>query len=99
MARWSKCVVEVVYYDHTPADVSEGCEVKIDEHEIVVTYTDADGSVHYRGKNDGSGHFELRSYDPKRPGHATLHRFKDGLILEGYWEEDGYKGFWRIYLR
>lgn len=98
MEMWSKCDVEVVYYDRTPADVWRGGQVRIEEREIVVTYTDADGPVDYRGKNDGSGHFELRSYNPNRPGRGTLHRFKDGLILEGYWEEDG-AGFWRIHLR
>ena len=31
-------------------------------------------------------------------GRATLHRFADGLILEGSWFEEGERGMWRIHL-
>ena len=85
------------YFDESPAHEDEECLVRIGENSIEVSYDDEDGNAIYRGNNDGSGHFELTF--PERAGQATLHIFKNGKFLEGYWVEAGYKGFWRIELR
>ena len=70
-------------------------ELRLDEREIVLSYMDEDGHrVEYRGKNTRDGHFELRC--PERGGHASLHGFQGGKILEGYWHEGGYRGMWRV---
>jgi hypothetical protein len=61
-----------------------------------VNYRDHDGPAEYRGKDLGVGHFELHCAD--RQGHATLHRAPNSRILEGYWQEGGYRGFSRIEL-
>jgi hypothetical protein len=95
MSVWNKSRMQTVYYDNDPSEEDE-CDVKIDSKEIVVSYRDDSGFVNYRGKNDGTGHFELLA--PERNGRATLHMFKDSSILEGFWEQEGYRGFWRIYL-
>jgi hypothetical protein len=97
MEIWEECRMEVVYCDDTPPEYYPRCEVRFDEAGgIVVTYRDQDGPVEYRGKDLGVGHFELRSAD--RQGHATLHRSPNSRILEGYWQEGGYRGFSRIEL-
>lgn len=97
MTAWNNCQVDVVYYDERPAILrEEGYEVRIDENEILVAYQDDDGWVEYRGKNSGDGHFLLEA--PERQGRASLHRFPEIEILEGYWQEQGYQGMWRIRL-
>ncbi len=97
MTVWNNCLVDVVYYDERPALLREpGYEVKIDDTGILVGYQDDAGWVEYRGKNNGDGHFVLEA--PERKGKATLHRFPDSNILEGYWQEQGYQGMWRITL-
>ena len=99
MGIWSRSIVQVLYYDNTPAEIWEGCEVKIDDKEIVVEYSDAYGPVSYKGKNEGTGHFKLESQKSERRGEATLHGFIGAMRLVGYWKEGGYEGLWRIVLR
>jgi hypothetical protein len=86
-----------VFFDDTPAYENIRCIVRIEENIIEVSYDNDDVNVIYKGKNDGCGHFELTC--PEKDGHATLHMFKNGYFLDGYWVEGGYKGFWRIELR
>lgn len=80
------------------AMASQLCEVRLgDSGEIEVTYqTESDGIVSYEGMEQDEGHYQLESTSPD--GHATLHRFSGGLILEGYWEAGGERGMWRITL-
>lgn len=76
---------------------SHPCEVRImDDGEIVVSYETDSDFVLYKGEEQGAGHYLLECEEPQ--GRASLHRFPDSLILEGYWEEDGLKGMWRIEL-
>ena len=95
MPVWSDCKADIIYYDEE-ADIDEPCEVRIDKDEIIVSYDDEDGPVVYKGKNNGNGHFNLKA--PEINGQASLHRFKDGEILEGFWIEGSNKGMWRIRL-
>ncbi len=88
--------MDTVYYDNSYADMNLDCEVRIGINNIVVSYEDAQGTVTYRGKEIGRGHYHLKC--PARSGNANLHMFPDGKILDGYWSEDEYEGFWRIYL-
>jgi len=98
MAVWNNSVMECIYYDADAADLDLHCQVRIDDDEIVVTYEEDDGGYPlYRGQNDGTGHFVLQC--PANHGRATLHRFPNGQILEGFWDEEGYRGFWRIRLQ
>jgi hypothetical protein len=62
----------------------------------VVSYEDDRGVVNYKGEGKGPGHFALESLE--RNGKATLHMFEGSTILEGFWIEEGWKGFWRITL-
>lgn len=95
---WSKSRMDIAFYDHTPAWEGESCEVRISESEVVITYEEADGEiVEYRGKNDPSGHARLRC--PEWKGETSMHRSPGSKVLEGFWIEDGEKGFWRIQLK
>ncbi|MCB9629761.1 MAG: hypothetical protein H6725_20515 [Sandaracinaceae bacterium] len=82
----------VTLYESAHEADREACAVRFDGDVIVVSYQD----VVYRGKAIGEGHWRLRSVDPR--GEATLHRIAEGLFLEGYWQEDGLQGMWRIEL-
>lgn len=84
-----------LYYDADAADENYPCVVKISDTDIVVEYQDQ-GIVQYRGKSDGSGHFELRADAVN--GRGTLHMFPGAARLEGSWIEDGARGMWRIEL-
>ncbi len=87
--------MDTVFYDHTPAYENEDCDIRIHEKDISVSYNDH-GMVIYRGKDEGHGHFILEC--PERNGKASLHQIQHCKFLEGFWIEDGKKGFWRITL-
>ena len=88
-------LMDTVFYDKTPAFEEEKCEIRITGNEIVIYYRD-DGVVIYKGKDEGHGHFVLEC--PERQGEATLHQIPKSKFLEGFWKEEGRKGFWRIAL-
>jgi hypothetical protein len=84
------------YFGDDEADHGYPCEVRIDNTRIVVSYA-ADGlKFVYEGEERGEGHFELRC--AAENGRATLHRFADELVLEGWWVEGRNTGMWRIHL-
>jgi len=89
-------LMDTLFYDERPAYENEECEIRIDDKEIVVSYQDDNGFVIYKGKEDGHGHYVLKC--PEKHGEASLHMFPKGKVLDGYWKEDGYRGFWRIHL-
>lgn len=98
MPVWKNSKMDTVWWGkHEP---SEGypCEVKIEGDRIEVWYRIDEEPVCYAGKERAPGHFELRITSPEVEGQATLHRFPDGMILEGYFVEDGDRGFWRVTL-
>lgn len=88
--------MDTIYYDETAADEREECEVRFDNENIVVSYCDPEGPVIYTGTDHGHGHFVLEC--PERHAKATLHQIENSRFLEGYWIEDGARGFWRIML-
>lgn len=95
MEIYNRCSVNILYFDDEPACDDE-CIVRVSEGTIEVAYDDDEGPVCYRGRNAGDGHFQLAA--PERDGKATLHQLPGAQILEGYWEEGGNRGMWRIFL-
>ena len=91
--------MDVIYYDAEPASFGTTCQVRLDEHEILIDYI-PDGEterVLYKGEEKGKGHYHLHGHGFK--GDASLHCFDDSKKLEGCWIEDGVKGMWVIELR
>ncbi len=86
--------MDTVYFDDSVAEEGFPCEVRLGDGEIVVSYEGDDGFINYTGKEIGEGHFQLSC--ASNGGSASLHCFKGSKILEGFWIEDGVKGFWRI---
>ena len=86
MQTWKNCTADVLYYDETAATIkNEGYVyiVRLSDESIEVAYEDDEGTVCYRGKNKGDGHFDLTA--PERNGRASLHCFPNSHFLEGYW--------------
>ncbi len=97
MEIYKNCATTILYFDGDPAAEDHGYLVRISEGSVEIAYDDDEGPVCYRGKNPGNGHYLLEA--PERRGRATLHRMPGSKIMEGYWEEDGYRGMWRILLK
>ena len=95
MSHYKNAVSWNYYFDSAAAE-SASCEVRITDDQIVVSYETDEGHTVYAGSENTAGHYILESESPA--GRATLHRLPDSLILEGYWEEGGSKGMWRIQL-
>lgn len=76
---------------------NHACEVRISGGTIAVSYIGEEiGVVVYEGTEVEPGHFRLTA--PSVEGRATLHRFRDDNVLEGWWHEGGDEGMWRITL-
>jgi hypothetical protein len=83
---------------YRPVGLSPGlpCKVRLGDDVIMVEYEDYDGTVAYRGRADGPGHYTL--FCPEKSGRATLHISPEKAVFEGYWNESGERGMWRIKL-
>lgn len=88
--------MDTIFYDETHALEGEDCEIIINGDEIVVSYDYEDGVTIYKGKDEGHGHFVLEC--PEKQGKTTLHQILNSKFLDGFWIEEGYRGFWRITL-
>lgn len=95
MTIWHDCKMSTLYYSADEAGDSP-CAVRLEPGYILVEYEDAGRSYHYTGIEKGEGHYQLHCAD--NHGEATLHRFADSTILEGFWRESGEHGMWRIKL-
>lgn len=97
MSNWKQALMDTAYYGEDSAAVNEECEVLLEDGKLSVRYEDEDGWVTYSGKENGEGHFDL--FCPERDGRASLHCFPASALLEGFWREEGARGFWRISLK
>jgi hypothetical protein len=97
MTIWKNCTCDIYYADNAPELNDPGYEVRIDGDELVLSYEGETGWVNYRGHDAGGGHYLLSA--PEVKGRGVLHRSQEVEILEGYWEESGCRGMWRVHLR
>src|SRR5262245_17892701 len=74
------------------------CEVRIGNGSISVSYEDGGIIVVYEGPEIEPGHFKLTANGNGVSGRATLHRFTDADVLDGWWLENGNEGMWRLIL-
>lgn len=95
MPIWKNAKMDVVYYNASEADEFV-CDVRIGTSDLVVEYVYQGKKYVYSGQQIGHGHYNLTCQ--KNGGSASLHRFPNGKKLEGYWQETGWHGFWRIHL-
>ncbi len=96
MQVWRNAKMDLVFYDRRTPIVRRTCEVRLSPGIVTVLCRFIDRLVALNGLRDGQGHYRLASAD--RSIDATLHRFKEGRIMEGSWRRKGERGFWRITL-
>lgn len=95
MTIWHDCKMSTLYYSADEAGDSR-CAVRLEPGYILVEYEDEGRFYHYTGNEKGEGHYQLHCAENN--GKATLHRFAESTILEGFWRESGVHGMWRIEL-
>ncbi len=92
---YRKAICHTLYTGERAAD-RYPCEIQLRPGRISVRYKISGEQTVYQGRDKGEGHYVLESDEPS--GRATLHRIPDSQVLEGYWEEGGGTGMWRIEL-
>lgn len=95
MTRWSKSECQT-FYENAREAVTEQCEVLIIGGVITVDARHFGGNWIYKGHEVGTGHFSLGS--ETHHGTGTLHHDDAEDVLEGWWDEEGLRGMWRITL-
>jgi len=95
-----------IYYTDREADEGVRCRLEISEDNCTLVFDQTEGIdklvkvVKWSGKGH-NGHYELSGEVPGRERtkcRATLHRFPDANVLDGFWKEHGFTGMWRITL-
>ena len=94
--RSTNAWIEIGYFDERPVQRVRNAVVEIGVRTIFVEMREDARLVRFEGARTGQGHFLLRG--DNGAGDATLHRFKDSTILEGFWKRNSKSGFWRVHL-
>lgn len=92
----TSALIEKGYFDERPVQRVQNTAVEIGVRTILVEWREGSRAYRYEGVRTGQGHFLLNSDDGA--GSATLHRFQNSTILEGFWKQNGKSGFWRVHL-
>jgi hypothetical protein len=72
-------------------------QVTLDARGLTLVMPDASGEpVLLHGERRGQGHYILSAQNAGIE--ASLHRFADSTILEGFWRNGRDRGFWRLHL-
>lgn len=96
MEAWNDAKFDIGFYDDQRAILGQKCEVRVMGSSLSISCQFLEEAVALHGLRNGQGHYHLVA--PDGGMQATLHRFKDSQILEGFWKRRGRRGFWRIQL-
>jgi len=96
MEAWNEVKLDIGFYDDERALLGVKCDVRVVSNSLSVNCRFLEEEVTLHGLRNGQGHYHLVAPDGSMQ--ATLHRFKDSQILEGFWTRRGRRGFWRIQL-
>lgn len=92
-----EATVEIAYFDARKARRGVPAQVDFQGRGItLVTRNERDEPILWSGERRGQGHFVLATADAEMD--ASLHRFADSAILEGFWRNGLERGFWRVHL-
>lgn len=70
--------------------------VKLTGKKVTLDYSPDGVEIIYKGRRIGHGSYRL--FRKGGGGSGTLHKVPDRNLLEGFWDEDGARGTWRIHL-
>jgi hypothetical protein len=97
MSEMIDATVDIAYFDARDARHDVPARVKFEGESLTLVAADDLGEeVYWKGERRGQGHFVLSVPDADMD--ASLHRFADSSILEGFWRRGRVRGFWRLHL-
>jgi len=97
MSNFSDAKLEFGYFDSREAQEVLDAKVAVDAHGMTLITTRKDGGeIRWHGERRGQGHYLLIASEPNME--ASLHRFADSTIFEGFWRDGVERGFWRVQL-
>ena len=89
--------LETGFFDARDARRNVPAQVSFEGRGITLITTDNMGEpVLWHGERRGQGHYVLSA--PAADMDASMHRFADSMILEGFWRHGMERGFWRLHL-
>ena len=92
---WPHSSMETFWASEAPSD-RDASEVVITANGMTVSYVDRElGPVVIHGEEHGAGHWRMRA---AHGASGSLHAFRDGMRLEGFFADRGWTGMWTITL-
>lgn len=89
--------IEIAYFDARKARRGVPAQLEFEGRGItLVTRNERDEPLLWSGERRGQGHYLLTCADADMD--ASLHRFADSAILEGFWRNGMERGFWRVHM-
>jgi hypothetical protein len=89
--------LDIGFFDARDARTGVPVQVSLDDRGLTLVMPNDSGEpVLMRGERRGQGHYVLSAQNAGID--ASLHRFADSTILEGFWRNGRERGFWRLYL-
>lgn len=97
MSDMIDATLDIAYFDARDARIDIPAQVKLDMRGLTLVAANENGeNVLWHGERRGQGHYVLGTQKPGMD--ASLHRFADSMILEGFWRNGRERGFWRLHL-
>ncbi|MGH8765940.1 MAG: hypothetical protein ACRET8_09500 [Burkholderiales bacterium] len=97
MREITHATLEIAYFDARESLAELPVQVMLDAMGMTLVVPAANGEdAVWRGERRGQGHYVLST--PDQNMQASLHRFADSSILEGFWRNGAERGFWRLHL-
>jgi hypothetical protein len=89
--------LDIGFFDTRDARTDVSAQVTLDERGLTLVMPNDSGEpVLLHGERRGQGHYILSAQNAGID--ASLHRFADSTILEGFWRNGRERGFWRLHL-
>ncbi len=91
-ANWRAATMDTIFYNEKSPLLKQHCWLKLGGGTLELCF-EMGSPPAMIGKRDGNGHYRVVT---PGTGGGTLHRFAQEEVLEGSWEMNGQRGFWRI---
>lgn len=97
MAEFIQGKLEIAYFDARLPRDEVVAQVAFDDRGMTLALETEKGEPErWHGERLGQGHYRMSG--PVTGMDASLHRFADSTILEGFWRNGRDRGFWRLHL-
>jgi len=83
------------FYDDDRACCSYPGQIRLEQNNIFLSYIHEEIEFNFQGSENGEGHYLLHGIN-NTEYKATLHRFNNSNIFEGYFYINDEKGMWRL---